>query len=82
MDLKPEGIAGEPRIERALRWRPSGEVIAIAAALAFLVKLQLALGTYGTNDVYRWELYGNLSHYLGAPALYRRRTGLQPSPPP
>jgi hypothetical protein len=45
-------------------------ILLFAAAVAFAVKLALALNTYGTNDVYTYERFGLWSRYLGA-ELYR-----------
>ncbi len=39
--------------------------IILAAAIAFAVKLLLALKTYGTNDVYTYERFGLWSRYFG-----------------
>lgn len=41
-------------------------ILIAAAAIAFIVKLVLALKTYGTNDVYTYERFGLWSRYLGA----------------
>lgn len=41
-------------------------IIFAVAAIAFLVKLFLAIKTYGTNDVYTYERFGLWSRYFGA----------------
>jgi len=66
----PEGKIESVDSDEQFRWRPSGRVIAVVATLALLAKILLALRTYGTNDVYRWELYADLSRALGV-GLYR-----------
>lgn len=50
-------------------WR-SGWVIAAAAAIAFVIKLTLALKTFGTNDVYAYQQFAIWSKFLGV-ELYR-----------
>lgn len=47
----------------------SGWFIAAVAAVSFLVKLLLALKTYGTNDVYTYDQFSFWSRYLGV-SLY------------
>ena len=47
-------------------WLPSARLIAIVAFLAFLLKMALALRTFGTNDVYNYERFMIWSQYLGA----------------
>jgi hypothetical protein len=44
--------------------------VSLAAAIAFVLKILLAVNTYGTNDVYRWELFVLWGRYLGAD-IYR-----------
>ncbi len=48
-------------------WR---DAIVCTALAAFAIKIILALRTYGTNDVYRWELFALGSHWLGG-SVYR-----------
>ncbi len=45
------------------RWRIA---IVSAAAFAFIVKILLALDTYGTNDVYAWERFAHWSALFGS----------------
>ena len=45
-------------------------LVVAAAAGALLLKLLIALKTYGTNDVYAWERFAVWSRYLGV-AVYR-----------
>ena len=46
-------------------WLPSIRLIAIVAFLAFLLKMVLALRTFGTNDVYNYERFMIWSQHLG-----------------
>jgi len=50
--------------------RPSGRLVAIVASVAFLLKMAIALRTYGTNDVFAYERFLHWSRYLGV-GLYR-----------
>ena len=80
MPLKREGEAEEPLhltevtgVSSSLNKpvsQPSVRIIALAAFAAFLVKIALALRTYGTNDVYTFEKFWHWSQYLGV-GLYR-----------
>lgn len=54
----------------APRWIPPVQTIALVAFAALIIKIILALRTYGTNDVYAWEGFLNWSRYLGVD-LYR-----------
>jgi len=47
-------------------------LITLAAAIALGLKLWLATGTYGTNDVRSWEQYRDISASAGTLELYRR----------
>ncbi len=59
----PGHLSGEP-VTPAV-WLPSTRLIAIVAFLAFLLKIALALRTFGTNDVYNYERFMIWSQHLG-----------------
>jgi len=58
---------------------PSKRTVIIAAGGAFLLKLSLALFTYGSNDVRTWEYDLAALRTAGFAELYR--TGVQYRPP-
>src|ERR1700679_2804312 len=47
-------------------WRRWKVAIVAAAAVAFILKILLALSTYGTNDVYAWERFARWSALFGS----------------
>jgi hypothetical protein len=49
---------------------PSSRTIVFVAALAFVCKIALALWTFGTNDVFQWELFRDVSRHAGV-LIYR-----------
>ncbi len=55
------------RVVRRLGY--SGRSVAAVAAVALIVKLLLAIKTYGTNDVYSYDQFSVWSQYLGV-SLY------------
>jgi tetratricopeptide (TPR) repeat protein len=57
-------VTGASRNEEAHSRRPI--VIILVTAIAFAIKLALALKTYGTNDVYSYERFAVWSCYFGA----------------
>jgi len=57
----------EPNSAKSATMPDSWKVaIFLAAAIAFVLKILLAMNTYGSNDVYRWELFILWGRYLGA----------------
>ncbi len=59
--------------------RPWRAAVVFAAALSLVCKILLALKTYGTNDVYKWESFMVWSRYLGV-SLYREAPGFNHPP--
>ena len=64
------GSKGNPgrfssEVETPPAWLPSGRLIAAVAFIAILLKLVLALRTFGTNDIYNYERFMIWSRYLG-----------------
>jgi tetratricopeptide (TPR) repeat protein len=61
MDSPGPGVAGASALTRG--WKAA---IVCAAAIALLIKLLLALNTWGTNDVYAWERFAHWSALFGS----------------
>src|SRR5580692_8736857 len=71
MGLPIESLPADPAASVETPMRGCARTtLAAVAALAFLVKILLALRTYGTNDVYIFEQFSVWSRYLGV-MLYR-----------
>jgi hypothetical protein len=75
--IRDNSIAAEKKLAKVKRERsspalggPDARILWIVGGVALVLKLLLALLTYGTNDVYAFERFAVWSGYLGA-GLYR-----------